>query len=231
MEQHLVVHAALRHGEHGPENAADKGRGQALDLHGPARTQAVLFAHVGYLRPHLCRGGRAAPERQTQPCVGRPLPEKICRRAQRIDEKQPVRDAIRHAGGPGQDAFGVQSLPGPGIGRGEASLRRYLPHVHPGGQRQQHLPRHPRGDERTQGQEAPYAVLPAGRELVREQVFHNEQHRRGQRDCERLQQELPDVPHVYTSISSSIRRSRAASSEEMCDSFKNAAMRSPAAPP
>ena len=231
VEQHLVVHAALRHGEHGPENAAGKGRGQALDLHGAARPQTVLFAHAGYLRRHRLRGGRAAPERQPQPRVGRELPEQIRRRAEGVGDKQPVRDALRRAGGPGQDAFGIHGVPRPGVGRGEAALRRRLAHVHPGGQGQQHLPRHARGDERAQGQQAPDAVLPAGRELVRQQVFHYEQHRRCQRDGERLQKELPDVPHGYTSISSSIRRSRAASSAEMCVSFKNAAMRSPAAPP
>ena len=37
-------------------------------------------------------------------------------------------------------------------------------------------------------------------------------------------------PTRYTSISSSSARSRSASSREMCDSFKNAAIRSPAAP-
>ena len=60
VQQHLVVRAAARQGEDGPDDTADEGRGQALDLDGAAAAQAVFFAHGGEARRDLRRGGRPA---------------------------------------------------------------------------------------------------------------------------------------------------------------------------
>ena len=231
VQNYLAVRRlALRHGQHRPDDAADKGALQSRHSHSAAGFEPVFLRDCVNSRADIFPRLTPTAEQRPQPGVAHGVPDDGGGHTHGVDGEEPVGQAHRGRVYPRKHALHAYDVEGRGVGRIQVQLRGAPGRLEPQRQLRYYPARYARRYERAQGEHGPNGVLPARRELIPQQPLHQQQYRRSERDVQRLIQRFPDVAHGYTSISSSMRRSRSASSRDMCDSRRNAAISSPAEP-
>ena len=185
----------LRHCQHGAYHAADEGALQARHAHRAAGPEAVFLsrgvhggAHGGVLPP--------PPEQGAQPRIAVGVPDERREHAGGVEHEKPVRQAARQPARKRHGRGNAHELKGPREGRIQPQLGGGLRRLRPERQLRHKRAPQARRYQRPERQHAPHGVLPARRELVAQQPFHRQQHRRRQRDAQRLIEELPDIAHV-----------------------------------